>query len=221
MTGIIDKDLQQLVTSSNMKNGNNWGTGVICYNPVDRTILLGLRTDTKNYCTQGGKVEVGESPLQGVVRECYEESNLLLKSAYLIGYRAHTSPNGKNWVSFSFLSTDWEGEIKPQESEIVSWSWVPVDTAMNMDLFPPTRSSLEEALELGIISSEPSEVITDPINGDGNGDTVVSIRKPDFTQMPQLVDLYKNGRSDEDEISYSCTPVGIMDSTFPYPYIMD
>ena len=151
MLGELDRDTYELLTTASMKSGNNWGTGVILYRPTTNEILVGERTDTHNFCTPGGKVEVGESPLQGVVRECYEESGLVLKTAQFLGYRAHTSPNGKNWVDYLFLSTDFEGEVKAQESEIVSWTWMKVEDALMLDMFPPTRMSLEIAIQKGAI----------------------------------------------------------------------
>ena len=46
---VIDNDLKNLVTSSCMKTGNNWGTGMLIVHPQTRKILLGKRTDTHNY----------------------------------------------------------------------------------------------------------------------------------------------------------------------------
>lgn len=226
MLGELDRDTYELLTTASMKSGNNWGTGVILYRPTTNEILVGERTDTHNFCTPGGKVEVGESPLQGVVRECYEESGLVLKTAQFLGYRAHTSPNGKNWVDYLFLSTDFEGEVKAQESEIVSWTWMKVEDALMLDMFPPTRMSLEIAIQKGAIDRYMCSgygggvvgVVEDNINGDGNGDTM---KLPLFDQMPRLTEVYKNGRPDYDVCSYSCCDPGIGDSIFPYPYTMD
>ena len=225
MLGELDRDTYDLLTTASMKAGNNWGTGVILYNPVTNMVLVGERTDTHNFCTPGGKVEVGESPLQGVVRECYEESGLVLKSVQFLGYRAHTSPNGKNWISYMFLSTDFEGEVKPQESEIVSWEWMKIDDVMMLDLFPATKASLEVAIQKDVIDINRCpgfaglwNVVEERINGDGNGDTM---KLPMLDQLPRLTDLYKNGRPDYDVCSYSYCEPGIWDSPFPYPYTMD
>lgn len=210
-TGYIDNDLYELLTASQMKQGNNYGTGVIIYNPTTRAVLVGERTDTHNICTPGGKVEIGESPIQGVLRECLEESNLSLNSLKFLGYRAHTSDNGKNWVSFMFLSTDYSGEIQPQLSEIVSWEWVPVDTVMSLDLFPPTKKSFELAFELNAFNSvgECSEA-----NTDGNGDTsdLLSIES-----LPPIISPAYKPEFDCCEYSYQATDSIFSSSSNAYP----
>jgi ADP-ribose pyrophosphatase YjhB (NUDIX family) len=147
MIGIIDKDTLDLVTSSKMTSGNNWGTGVILYNPQTRKILLAERTDTHNFGGPGGKVELGESPMQGVMRECKEESNLTVDNLMFYGYHCHTAPNGKNWTDFLFISTAWHGELKNQESEMMEWKEYDVYEVDFMDLFPPCAFSLRVAME--------------------------------------------------------------------------
>ena len=149
----IDNDLKELVTFSMMKTGNNWGTGMLIIHPVTRKILLGKRSDTHNWCSPGGKVEVGESPLQGVLRETLEESNIKVDSCMFYDFEMHVATNGKNWTSFMFASDQFDDStIKPQESEIEGdWEWFTVEEAMSLDLFPPTRKSLERAIEADVI----------------------------------------------------------------------
>lgn len=151
----IDNDIKELVSTSSMKQGNNWGTGMLVIHPVTQKLLLGKRTDTCNYCSPGGKVEVGESPLQGVLRETKEESNVRVNSCKLYDYEMHTAENGKNWTSFMFLTDDFDdSQIKNQESEVEPWEWFTVEEALSMDLFPPTRKSLERAIEAGLICTD-------------------------------------------------------------------
>lgn len=152
---VIDKDLYDLVTCSKMKTGNNYGTGCLLVHPVTRKLLLAKRTDTGNFCSPGGKVEVGESPLQGVIRETLEESNVELRNPKLYDYEMHTAPNGKNWTSFMFMCDDFdEYTIKNQESEVGEWNWYSLDEALQMDLFPPTRKSIERAMQAGVLGNE-------------------------------------------------------------------
>lgn len=162
---LIDNDLKELVTMSSMKSGNNYGTGMIIVHPITRQILLGKRSDTHNWCTPGGKVELGESPLQGVLRETKEESNIQVRSCKFYSFEMHVAENGKNWVSFMFLSDDFDdSNIKAQESEIEGeWAWFPAEEALAMNLFPPTRKSLERAFQMGLIEPHnPEEMPDDP-----------------------------------------------------------
>ena len=151
--GMIDKDLKDLITSSQMKSGNNWGCGMILVHPQTRKILLAKRSDTKEWCSPGGKVEIGESPLQGVIRETQEESGIKVNTCNFYSYEMHVAPNGKNWTSFMFISDDFdESTLKAQESEIDGdWEWFSIEEAMSLELFPPSRKGLERAIEKDVI----------------------------------------------------------------------
>ena len=111
--------------------------------------------DGKYDAACSGHLEKGESVSMALVREAKEESNVTIKSAICYGYRAHTSPNGKNWLDFMFITNDFDySKLKNQESEVEPWMWVDVHTALSMDLFPPTRNSINIALDLGLISED-------------------------------------------------------------------
>lgn len=200
-----DLELYNLLTTSKMTSGNNWGTGIILYNPITKKILMAKRTDTKNYCTPGGKVEVGESPVKGVTRETHEESNVKLNSIKFLGYRCHTSGNNKNWVSFMFLSTDFDySKIKHQESEVEPWEWYTVEEAMTMDLFEPTKVSLELAIQMGVLECSNCEIACEEvIGGTGNGDTGENLTF-DSEYLPRVSEMYVNCPRDNEPVpSYS------------------
>lgn len=148
----IDKDLENLVLNANMRSGNAWGTGMLIVHPQTRKLLLAKRTDTKNFCSPGGKVELGESPYQGVLRETKEESNITINNCIFYDYEMHVAENGKNWTSFMFLTDDFdESQIANQATEVEPWQWYTVEEALTMDLFPPTRKSLERAIEADLV----------------------------------------------------------------------
>ncbi len=154
----IDKELKELVTLSHMTSGANWGVGMLLVHPVTRQLLLGRRTDTKNMCSPGGKVEIGESPLQGALRETKEESNVKVNSCKFYDCEMHTAENGKNWTSFMFISDDFDvSTIKNQESEVEPWGWYSVEEALKMDLFPPTKKSIERAIAAGVLQVDCPE----------------------------------------------------------------
>ena len=153
----MTNDFKDLVCSGVKHSTDNWGTGIIIHDPTTNKILLAKRTDNGLYGSPGGKVEMGESPKDGVLRECMEESNVKVNSMMCYGDNLHSSPNGKNWVDFLFYSNDYDSSsLKNQESEMEPWDWYTIEEALNMDLFPPTRTGLEMACEQGIINGNTS-----------------------------------------------------------------
>ena len=110
---------------------------------------------------------MGESPLQGVLRETKEESNISCNSVKFYDYTMHMAENGKNWTSFMFICDDFDdSNIVNQKSEVEPWGWYSVEEALAMDLFPPTRKSLERAIvaDLVHIKHEPANYINNYIN---------------------------------------------------------
>lgn len=140
--------MEDIVTSLTMKQGNNWSTGIVISTDDDK-ILLGLRKDTKNWATPGGKVDVGETALQGIVRETKEECNLdiaKLEEDVKFLYVIPDDYGNKIWVNFLFyienLPLNVRETIVPQKTEFITWEWVTIEQALSMELFPPTENLL-------------------------------------------------------------------------------
>lgn len=151
----IDNDLMTLVTTGKMDSGQLWGTGMLIVHPITRKLLMGKRTDTGNMCSPGGKVEKGESPLMGVLRETKEESNITCNKVKFYDMEMHVAENGKSWTSFMFICDDCDCEnIVNQQTEVEPWDWYSVEEVLAMDLFPPTRKSLERAIDMDLIYME-------------------------------------------------------------------
>ena len=150
---MIANDLNMLVTSSVKQSTDNWGTGIILHDPSTNKILLAKRTDNGMYGSPGGKVENGETPYEGILRECKEESNITINSMICYGCFPHTDPLGRSWISFQFYSNDFDAvALKNQESEMEAFNWYTIPVALQMELFPPCKIALENALDEGIIS---------------------------------------------------------------------
>lgn len=149
---MVDNDFYELVNRGIKHSTDNWGTGVICHDTYTNKILLAKRTDNGLFASPGGKVEQGESPKEGILRECKEESNISIIDMVCYDFRTHSSPNGKNWVDFLFYTNKFDdSELKNQESEMEPFNWYTVEEALQLDLFPPTRSSLKRAIEMGLL----------------------------------------------------------------------
>ena len=153
---MYNADLTQLVQDYKRPSNRNWGTSMIICHPESRKILLSKRTDTHTYANPGGMVEFMESPIQAVLRETQEESNIVVNSCRVYGCHPHNDNNGQEWVSFLFFTDDFDDSfICPQEEEVGEWDWYDIEDAMNMYLFPPARMALEKAIEAGLFSQCP------------------------------------------------------------------
>ncbi len=84
----------------------------------DRTKLLGVsrKDNHKLFGLPGGKVDVGETMSEGVIREVKEETGLSVKSSAPIFLR-----EDGEFVAAVYLVTDYEGEVSTKESGLVSW----------------------------------------------------------------------------------------------------
>ena len=89
-------------------------------------LLLQKRKDNGYWGYPGGSMELGESFEETARREALEETGLKIKSLQLFdiisGKKSHYKyPNGDEIYDAAviFISDDWEGELKVQESEVV------------------------------------------------------------------------------------------------------
>lgn len=85
-----------------------------------RVLLVKPTGSEDRYDIPGGKIKFGESPEQGVFRECLEEIGLKIKKAKLIG-------KDKIREKIYFIVTEWTGEIALQQEELEKYRWVPME----------------------------------------------------------------------------------------------
>lgn len=142
---------ERTLTQIKKKSNDSWGTGCILINNKGE-LLVGKRTDTKNWCTPGGKVDYDETVVEGMMREVKEEANLTVKDYKC--YEAHVGSfkGDKMWISFMFICKDFEGKVTPQLTEISGWVWLTIDEIKKLELFPPTKAALEIAGKQGLIN---------------------------------------------------------------------
>lgn len=73
----------------------------------------------------GGKFEVGETPIECVKREIFEETGLKMKEYSLKIVTSEIGPNHYNWLLYIFICSDFEGAVR--ESDEGELNWVAVD----------------------------------------------------------------------------------------------
>ena len=70
----------------------------------------------------GGKMEKGETPEDGIIREVREESGLILKNPRLRGVLTFPDFDGKNdWYAFVFTAHEFEGDIIDSDEGRLQW----------------------------------------------------------------------------------------------------
>ena len=112
-----------------------------------------------------------------------------------------------------FLSTDFDySKIKAQESEVEPWGWYTIEEALSMELFEPTKVSLELAIQLGALECANTDIACEEvIGGTGNGDTGENITF-NSEELPRVCDMYVNCSRDVESVpSYSYNDTLIWD----------
>ncbi|QZY54192.1 NUDIX domain-containing protein [Crassaminicella profunda] len=114
-------------------------------------ILLGLRADGQGWSMAGGKLEEGENYEMAVKRELQEEFNLLAKKNKCLGEvtsRAFVKGVETLVQPKIFFCEEFEGEPKPQLSEMDELRWFGLNELTSIQLFAPTKAVIEEYLDV-------------------------------------------------------------------------
>ena len=69
----------------------------------------------------GGHVEKGESFVQSVIREVYEETGLTIESPRLCGVKQFTHYEGSRYLVFFFKTNKFSGDIQSSNEGDVFW----------------------------------------------------------------------------------------------------
>ena len=106
-------------------------------------VLVQDRTD-KNWpgiVFPGGHVEPGESFVESVIREVWEETGIRVENPKLCGIKQFPTSNDERYVVVFFKATQFSGELKSSaEGEAM---WVPRSEVLNMKLVPGFEDMLQ------------------------------------------------------------------------------
>lgn len=72
-------------------------------------------------CFPGGHVEPGESFVESVIREVYEETGLTVENPKLCGTKQFQTDAGERYVVFFYKTDRFSGELKSSEEGEVFW----------------------------------------------------------------------------------------------------
>ncbi len=126
-------------------------------------ILIAKRPDHKSFPGfwefPGGKVEKGESAAQALSRELEEELKIKTHATSftpLLEVEYSYECQGFHLIMPTFLCTQWEGEIQPQEHPEIAW--ITLDQA-NLFQHLPTSLEVFKALEKKLFCLLPRETV--------------------------------------------------------------
>lgn len=117
-------------------------------------LLLAQEAATGLWMTVGGAIEPDETPADAAVRECWEETGLLIEPIALLGafggpeFRV-TYPNGDlaSYVTIAFLGRQIGGIASPDGLEASALRFVSREEAATLPMAPITKELVAHAFE--------------------------------------------------------------------------
>lgn len=101
------------------------GKVVLQYRSPEKTHWVG-------YAFPGGHIEEGESLVESVIREVYEETGLTIADPKLVAVKDWEPEEGGRYIVFCYKATEFTGQLRSSEEGEVSW--VKKDQLEKLDL---------------------------------------------------------------------------------------
>jgi len=125
--------------------------GATIFNPHNQLLLIKTHKWHHKYGLPGGKIDVGETSEQALVREIKEETNLDIHEVeFILAQDVVFSEEFYKPKHFIFLNYRCKTNNSPDEvilnEEAQSYVWVLPEEALKMDLNTPTRVLIEEVI---------------------------------------------------------------------------
>ena len=116
-------------------------------------VLLVQRCDDQLWELPGGKIDLGESAVEAVVREVAEEAALSIKVTGIAGVYSDPEhrqlyPDGevRQVLALCFHAWSLGGQPRPDHQETRAAEWVPLDRVDTLPMHPAMRLRLTQAL---------------------------------------------------------------------------
>ena len=79
------------------------------------------KTHWAGYAFPGGDIEEGESLVESVIREVYEETGLTIADPKLVAVKDWEPDEGGRYIVFCYKATEFSGQLRSSEEGEVSW----------------------------------------------------------------------------------------------------
>ena len=90
------------------------------------------KTHWAGHAIPGGLIEEGESLVESVIREVYEETGLTIADPKLVAVKDWEPEEGGRYIVFCYKATEFTGQLRSSEEGEVSW--VEKDQLEKLDL---------------------------------------------------------------------------------------
>ena len=79
------------------------------------------KTHWAGYAFPGGHIEEGESLVESVIREVYEETGLTITNPKLVAVKDWPLDDGGRYIVFCYKATEFTGQLRSSDEGEVSW----------------------------------------------------------------------------------------------------
>lgn len=146
-------------------------------------ILLGKRLDNQKWTTPGGHMDPGETPVQGAIRELYEESGIKAKPEDLehLATKTITKPDGKVLTVHGFKLDEGKHKTSVKndpDEEVARWIWkpIPLPEEVANNLHVQKGNVLFDALKIDYPQEKKASIL--------NGKSIYNAIMTGFKGMP-------------------------------------
>lgn len=121
--------------------------GALILDRGHRVLLARFPKWSGKWAIPGGKVQYSEPMVVALVREVFEETGLTVHEPEFLRIGESILPErfrDGSWhlIFIGFVVRRFDGDVKLDQREFDSYKWVPLESALEMDLTPPTRETL-------------------------------------------------------------------------------
>jgi ADP-ribose pyrophosphatase YjhB (NUDIX family) len=135
------------------KNGKLMvGSAAVIFDQARQRVLLTRRTDNGRWCLPGGRLEPGESVVEGCAREVWEETGLQVRVGKLIGVYSnphrlieYADGNRFQLVSFCFEAEVVDGTLGLSD-ETTEYGYFSLEEIASIDLMEHHHERIVDAL---------------------------------------------------------------------------